>query len=253
VLKRCLLIATLSLYQATTAQSAPIMIFMGGFGSCPIAGYTSELKASAMIEKTMTAVNRSNRQGEAIEIRTCYAIGNDTIYASAEQLGLESTSMPRESLAGWIKEIYRDYPNAPVYIWGQSHGGWTALDLVRSLPELNYRILHTVDPISVVDCAPGNFIEGILLDSAPGCRRAPQDLRSHYSQISQRVSRWTNWYQQEFPLLHSGPISNAHENIERYYDASFWTLAGAHAEIEKDEVIWRRLIQEITRDLANLN
>ena len=241
----------LCLMISSNAWASPIMVFMGGFGSCALDGKTTEIKSSAMMNQTMDQVQQAYTN-DIIEIRTCYALGNDPIYVSSGALDLQSAPMNRDQLAQLVEDTAAANENAPIYLWGQSHGGWTAMDLVRRLPNLNYRALHTVDPISVRDCGPAVFIGGVISGSSPGCRRAPQDLEPHYAQISKSVARWTNWFQLEFTLLHSSKITAAHENVERSFDAGWWIPMGAHRLMETDETMWRKVANQITSDVCAL-
>lgn len=233
---------------ASQAFSAPIMIFMGGFGSCALNGDTSEIKSGSMISSLMNQAVETYGE-DIVEVRTCYAIGSERIFVSAPKLGLDSTAMTRDELSQKIAEAASSDGDSPVYLWGQSHGGWTAMDLVRRLPQLQYRVMNTVDPISVVNCGPAVFVGGVLSGSAPGCRGAPTDLESDYKQISKSVAHWTNWYQLEFPLLHSGIIDGAKENIERSFDASWWIPMGAHRLMETDPVMWQKASSMVIADL----
>ena len=237
-----------SLMLASQAFSAPIFIFMGGFGSCPLNGETSEIKSGALMDNLM-AKARETYGDDIVEIRTCYAFGSERIFVSAPGLGLNSSAMTRDELSQRVLEATTTADESPIYLWGQSHGGWTALDLVRRLPQLRFRVLNTVDPISISDCGPAVFIGGVLSGSAPGCRGAPRDLEPSYAQISKSVAHWTNWYQTEFPLLHSGVIGAAKENVERSFNASWWIPMGAHRLMETDPVMWQNATTRIIDDL----
>lgn len=237
---------------STVASAHPVMIFMGGFGSCPLAGKTSELKATAQIDALVARARYS--AGERIsQIRTCYALGSDTIYVNAPDLSLEDEAMTRDDFHNVVREIVNVAgDSAPIYVWGQSHGGWTAMDLIRQVHEFKYRVLMTVDPISIPECGPGVFTGGVIAGSAPGCRGAPKDLEPSYELIQSRVAHWTNWYQKEFTLLHSDKIPNATENIERFLNASWWIIMGAHRLTETDDVMWNHASQKVINDLQNL-
>ena len=233
---------------ASKVSASPIMIFMGGFGSCSVAGKTSEIKSTSLINRLMEDAH--NTYGDDIvEVRTCYALGSEPIFVSAPKLGLDSVRMTRDELAQTIRDAASSSDDSPVYVWGQSHGGWTAMDLVRRVPNLQYQVLTTVDPISIPDCGPVVFVGGVLLGTAPGCRGAPQDLGSSFEQISKSVAHWTNWYQLEFPLLHSDNIAHATENVERSFNASWWIPMGAHHLMETDPVMWQKTTVRIVNDL----
>ena len=239
-----------AIFLSTYASANPVMIFMGGFGSCPLAGDTSELKSADQMDAMVARAQESSGK-EVIAIRTCYAIGSDNLYVTAPDLNLNSESMTRSSFHDVVRlAVKKAGDNAPVYVWGQSHGGWTAMDLVRKVSHTNYRILMTIDPISIPDCGPVVFSGGAITGSAPGCQRAPKDLEPDYELIRSRVHSWSHWYQTEFTLLHSDRINYASENIERFFNASWWILMGAHRLTETDEVMWRDATEKVAKDLA---
>ena len=241
--------ALLLIFFAMPAFARPVFVFSGGFGSCFVNGDTSEIKATPFIDDMIRQVTDLTEQ-EPVVVRTCYALGNDEIYVTAPELDLSSESMTLADFHKVVKKAAKHAgEEAPVYVWGHSHGGWTAMDLVRNVAQLNYRNLVTVDPISVVNCGPLVFSGGVLSGDAPGCREAPADLEDEVSTIAQRAKHWTNWFQLEFPLLHSEQISAATENFERAYDANWTSIMGAHAVIEVDPDLWQQTAQYVVDDL----
>jgi pimeloyl-ACP methyl ester carboxylesterase len=234
---------------AVPAFARPVFVFSNGFGSCFMAGQTDEVKASRFIDDMVEQVTDLTGQ-EPVVVRTCYALGSNDIFVTATELDHTSERMTREDFHEVVKAaVQLAGDNAPVYVWGHSHGGWTAMDLVRKVGELNYRNLVTVDPISVVNCGPVVFSGGVITGDAPGCREAPSDLASAGPMIAQRAKHWTNWFQLEFPLLHSESISTANENLERAYDANWTAIMGAHAVIEVDADIWQQTAQYVVDDI----
>ena len=234
---------------APVATARPVLVFSGGFGSCMVNGDTSELKASekmdALAQKVAQAVGSA-----PVEIRTCYAVGNDPLYVSVPELGLDSESMSIEDLGDVVREASRVAgANAPVYAWGHSHGGWTVMNLLAVEASVNYRGLMTVDPISVVECGPAVFMGGVITGDAPGCQTSPEDLEPVGAEIARRAHNWKNYYQTDFELLHSDMISAAHNNRELQIDASWWSLMGAHAQIEHEESVWHDFAQTILTDI----
>jgi len=246
--------AALTIVGASVVEARPVIIFSGGFGSCFVAGYTSEIKATAQMDEFVERV-RAETGLEPAQIRTCYAFGNDEIYVSSDALGTDSETMTREGFHDVVRQTVRaaaegqDPSTVKIYMWGQSHGGWTAMDLVRKVTGLNYRILMTIDPISVENCGPGVFSGGVLTGYAPGCNEAPADMQPSGKTIAGRVARWVNWYQTQFPHLHSDKIPHAHENIFRSYEDDFWRMSGAHGMMEVDPEIWSDIGRRVISDL----
>lgn len=251
---RVLLVMLYAAIVATVAEARPVVIFSGGFGSCYFGGYTSELKASEQMDEFIERV-RSETGLEPAQIRTCYAFGNDEIYVSSDALGMDSETMTRDDFHNVVRQTVKEAAegeaaaSVKVYVWGQSHGGWTVMDMIRKVTGINFRLLMTVDPISVENCGPGMFSGGVLTGHAPGCNEAPSDLKSAGKTIAGRVGRWINWYQVQYPHLHSSKIASAQENILRTYEDDFWHLAGAHSMIEVDPQIWRDIANRVVKDL----
>lgn len=236
------------------ATARPVVLFSGGFGSCAVMGSTSEIKSSEEMDHFVDRM-RGVTGEDPLEIRTCYALGSEsTIYVTASELGIVDYGMTRDDFHNVVRDAARlAGDRAPVYLWGQSHGGWTVMNLVYQVSELNYRLLTTVDPISVAECGPVVFSGGVLTGSAEGCRRAPADLESVYSLIAEKVSLWVNWYQLEFSLLHSSAIPQANQNIQRNFSAPWWTPMGAHSMTERDPVMWKKTTELAEFDASKSN
>ena len=237
---------------SSKASARSVTVFSGGFGSCAMMGSTSELKSSARMDALVDSIARETGE-KPIEVRTCYAIGSDPIYVSAPELDLIDAAMSRDEFHDVVRQAAQAAgESAPVYVWGQSHGGWTAMNLVASVDEVNFRTLTTVDPISVVDCSPVVFSGGVLTGEAEGCRRAPKDLKQAYSVIAKRTESWVNWYQVEFSMLHSSAIPQASQNIKRTFDASWWVPMGSHAMTEGDPMMWTQTTQTVVHDIKKI-
>ena len=238
---------------AVEAYARPLVVFSGGFGSCAVMGSTSEIKSTVEMDQLVERIRIET--GEVpLDVRTCYAIGSESvIYVTAHDLGIVDESMTRDDFYEVVRTASNVVgPQAPVYVWGQSHGGWTAMSLVANVVGLNYRMLTTVDPISVAECGPVVFSGGVLTGSAEGCRRAPKDLHELYPIIAERVGRWINWYQEEFSLLHSSAISHADENINRNFDAPWWVPMGAHSMTERDPMMWIKTTDLTASDVRQI-
>jgi hypothetical protein len=185
-----------------------------------------------------------------IQVRTCFAIGSDTIYVSVPELDIVSEALTIDEFHDVVKQASRlGGPNAPVYLWGFSHGGWTVMNLVAEVKGLNYRVLMTDDPISVYGCTADDFVSGVINGQEQGCIEPPMDLSGNFALIASRVNRWINWFQKEFPLLHSGSIPDANPNIERVLNASWWTFTGGHGAIALDPIVWADTAEAIIGDL----
>lgn len=237
-------------FVSSSAWARPVAVFSGGFGSCLVNGDTTEMVISSRIDALMEQISSSTHQSP-IQIRTCFAIGSDTIYVSAPELDIESLALTLDEFHDVVKQAARlGGREAPIYLWGFSHGGWVVMNLVAEIKGLNYRVLSTNDPISVYTCNAFSFVPSIFTGPEEGCLEPPMDLESKFSVIASRVKRWINWYQSEFPLLHSGSIPGATENNERVMDASWWSFTGAHGMIVVDSFVWRATAHAIIGDLS---
>jgi len=244
-----ILVTFFGLMCSTAVSARPLAVFSGGFGSCAIAGSTGEIKSSAEMDQ-FTGRLRRETGDEPVQVRTCYAIGSEsTIYVTAVDLGIVDEAMTRDEFYDVVRSAAElAGESAPVYVWGQSHGGWTAMSLVVQVSDLNYRMLTTVDPISIPDCGPVVFSGGVITGSSDGCRRAPKDLEEYYPLISERVENWSNWYQVDFSLLHSSEISHAHANHFRHFDADWWVPMGSHSLTERDPMMWQSVTDQAGLD-----
>jgi pimeloyl-ACP methyl ester carboxylesterase len=207
----------------------PMVVAFGGFGSCAVAGYTSEMKASVMIDHLA-------RNLDADLIKTCFALSTSTVFAENIESG--------EGFRGSISDLFdfiAESADGPILLVGQSYGGWLALQASLHLPsEIRILGLATIDPISMETCSPANFAGSILIGSDPGCTEAPSDLASKFERIKRRVGDWHHFYQTEFSNLHSSRIPIATTNQKLSYGES-WHPFGAHALTETDPRIWNNI------------
>lgn len=248
------LVFTLTVGFAGQLMARPVVVFSGGFGSCALMGSTSEIKSSQEMDQLVERL-RAETGEEPVQVRTCYALGSEsTIYVTADELDIVDAGMTREGLHRIVRSAADlGGTDTPVYLWGQSHGGWTVMNIVANVTGLNYRVLTTVDPISVVECGPVVFSGGVLTGSAEGCQRAPKDLEVSYPLIAARVAQWINWYQREFTLLHSSEISHADQNIQRTFDAPWWVPMGSHSMTERDPIMWAKTVEMTSHDARKLS
>ena len=130
---------------------------------------------------------------------------------------------------------------------GQSHGGWTALVVALEVPVGTVDTIVSVDPISIRECSSGSWLASSTAAAfgfgpAAGCTSYPSDLLVYSNSIKSRVNTWINFWQDQYSLLHSGPVDAAAENINLTFDDWSWNPMGAHAETETSEIVWNRAI-----------
>ncbi len=218
-------------------MARPLVVAFGGFGSCAVAGYTSEMKASNFIDELAESL-------DADLIKTCFALSSQTVFAENIDHD-ESFRGPISDLFGFIEQAAQ----GPVYLVGQSYGGWVAMQAALQIsPKIQVLGLATIDPISMKTCAPSNFAGSILLGSDPGCTQAPRDLERNFSRIKDRVGHWYHFYQTEYSNLHSSDIPTATTSSMVQYGES-WHPFGAHALTETDERIWQDIQHQFLRSV----
>ncbi len=166
----------------------------------------------------------------------------------------------------FLSKVLSDQSDISIHLVGHSYGGWTAMKIAKEL-ELKNRFsiknLVTIDPISRSECTPKKFTEGLpdveikriiekmlsgytlTAEDTPttnkGCLRAPSDLGDAIA-ILARTSRWTNFYQENYPFLHSssipGPIEKI-ENLKRDYRDD------SHNMFMSDETVGKKIVDLI--------
>lgn len=251
LMSRKILLA-LSMMIVPVSYAKSVVVFSGGFGSCFVAGDTSEMVASSQFEALVGSLAKATGE-EVVEVRSCYAFGSDEIYVTSEALDINSESMTRADFYRVVQNTVKHVAggssaqDVKLFVWGQSHGGWTVMDFARTVSNVTIELLMTVDPISVENCGPGVFSGGVITGDAQGCAEAPTDMLDSGRAIAGRARQWSNWYQTQFPHIHSGPVSAASENIFKSYEDDFWHFAGAHGLIQTDPTVWSEITQRVVR------
>lgn len=252
--------------------ATPLIVFFGGFGSCFFNGHPSEIQASANIHEFANSVNDSlaeslevpRDQVRSTVIKTCYAIGNRTVYSSYYHPESRSHSdVGQSSLEELFQWIDANGRGRPVILIGQSHGGWTAMKAAANLTT-RINLLATIDPISVKNCHAGAFSASTTgyatagFEPWRGCTEAPTDFGAEQSSaIRENTLHWINFYQLETRFLHSSSIVEADENVRlrfgraprastylvsiRNSTEGSWNPFQAHAATETSPYVWERI------------
>jgi len=98
----------------------------------------------------------------------------------------------------------------------------------------------TIDPISPTGCNIGN-----ILQSPPGCTQAPTDFTAAQKNTLALRTNWVNFYQTNFPQLHSSAIEEADSNFKNEYEPGSPFNGNAHDDIARDPAV----LEEILKDL----
>jgi hypothetical protein len=251
-----------------------VFLVSQGFYSCTYAHHTIPERIEAVITARLAAL--AQRRGgaapalRAVFVQTCFT-GGMVQNGGSEQLLVSVRERPGDAAAGVpvkpaaVVEIVKQYCRrlsaagkpARVVMLGHSHGGWLVMDAASKWDDSgDLRYLFTLDPISYTRCSQGALIVekamrmsplGSLFASAE-CTKAPSDLAPQARQIAAKVSQsWRNFFQTDFPFLHSGPIPGAFANLSYSYKGSRF----AHADVLYDERIWSTIDLLIGEDVEN--
>jgi pimeloyl-ACP methyl ester carboxylesterase len=220
--------------------------FFSGFRSC---GSSADGSANPMTDSFKDIYKKvENTVGEnevSLAIRGCYDTDASKVRFTLSNLRQTISSTVPEMIKIVGEELKKIAP-VKLHLVGHSYGGWTIMQLAKNIPpEIKIEGITTIDPISVKECNTAVYASLILGGgNINGCQRAPADFaESDIKAIRSRTNRWTNYYQNNFPLLHSGPIAAATNNEKSYYSLGF----EPHNDFLRDESV----IQEIVNSVQN--
>lgn len=192
-----------------------LIVVSGGYGSCP----GSKLAEDSLPWNGVARVRRALvERGETAQfIVTCF--GKDDF--SLAQLG-ESRQVARR-FGGWddwyryLEAEIAARPGSRLHLIGHSHGGFLAMASVAELARVwGDRLpvetsLTTVDPIDYYGCRENEVfwstVGGLLFEPVAACTRAPAWIASRVP--AERLRSWSNFFQTDFDLVHSGAIRGA--------------------------------------------
>ena len=220
--------------------------FFSGFRSC---GSQADGSADPMTDSFKDIYKKvENTLGESevsLAIRGCYDTDASKVRFSLSNAGKTISSSVPEMIKTLGEELKKIAP-VKLHLVGHSYGGWTIMQLAKTLPpEIKIEGFTTIDPISVKECNTAVYASLILGGgNLNGCQRAPADFtESDLNAMRLRTNRWTNYYQNNFDFLHSGPIAAA-KNYEKSYSSLGFE---PHNDFLKDESV----IQEIVNSVQN--
>jgi len=242
ILRMLTLVLLVLASESGTAKPA-VLVFFGGFGSCKVGGWPSEIKARGEIDNLADSLRAAGFY-DLLDSRSCFAIGNNRVFSEFDDEGAFESS-PNE-----LFETIRDAASAhggPVFLMGHSHGGTMAMLASTWLEDLDVRGLATIDPISMENCSAGGFFTQIFdFGSDAGCRQSPADLVPIYPRIKLAIKDfWLNFYQNQHSLVHSGPIPLASTNTYVGYSYAGNTPTGTHGAIQLDSRVWGAITENV--------
>ena len=215
-----------------------LLVVDGGFSSCISGSYdginvetnTMAKHVVALREKLMPVLARNDAQFSVL--MTCYRQDATIHYWSSDNIQPQ-TSNSAEDFADQVDLAAGQHGNPRIVVIGYSYGGWLSLKTVASLRGRRFIDDYvSIDPISRTTCT---------FRSPYGCTTAPADITlQERQQIKDNSGHWTNYYQNENPILHSSSISEADQNI---------LLAATHIGIKDVQAIWNGVYDRISHNL----
>ena len=219
---------------AMPLTAKPLLIASGGYGSCPIAGSTSEMRASRQIAALAKKL-------DANLVKACFSLAPWTVFYRTW-----NNVSGRRSVEGFLTDMAKLDTRDGIYLVGQSYGGWLSMKLALALPaSVSIRALATVDPISPILCKPRWMVASWEMGPAEGCTQAPKDLNGRFNEVRSRVKGWTHFFQTDYRFLHSSAIREADRVLHMEYPPSYNPF-GAHFLTETDERIWNKITEAFT-------
>jgi hypothetical protein len=223
-----------------------VLGFFSGFRSC---GSLADGSANPMTDSFKDIYEKVESEvGEnevSLAIRGCYDTDASKVrFALSNARQTISSTVPE--MIKLVGEELKKIAPVKLHLVGHSYGGWTIMQLAKNLPpEIKIDGFTTIDPISVKECNTAVYASLILGGgNLNGCQRAPADFtESDLNAIRLRTNRWTNYYQNNFPLLHSGPIVAASNNEKSYYSMGF----EPHNDFLKDESVIQEIINSVQK------
>ena len=255
---------------ATLASGAtPVLIVMGGYQSCPPTTefVTSPFSAqvSQMSEK-VTSLKQSLQDAyrkKPQTIFTCYTgilkgmtidrfelwMSHDPNFTVRSEITLYSSLIHDSST---LLPLYRDLrtrfeqiDEPEVFLVGHSYGGWTASHVAQHFgKDFEMVGLTTLDAIHPGQCKPLELIGRVLSFRVPkGCRQFPSDIDAQT--LKEKLQWWQNFYQNSYPVLHSGPVSELESRpfTERHFFQNILIKqfsADAHSAVARHPLPWLR-------------
>lgn len=226
------------------------IVVFGGYNSCTLRG--------SPLDMTVFKPMKDKVKAAALALNTpvryflgCYRTDSDKVYITHDTLGDRMMDIPLSELGNWIRHWQDNGPAMDRYaLIGTSYGGWTVVHMMEEgmIPTEQVLGTYTIDPISRIDCTPRRIILNVLhfnkgYDSIGDnpCRRSPLDWQGLTIDVP---DTWLNFYQQDYPILHSSPTAHASANIRIEYTVPVLKNL-AHRQIQDDERVW----EEIWRSL----
>lgn len=245
---------------ALEAESAPLLVLSGGFGSCGVGSQAGQdspdprtMDVYKNLKKIITDLEKTGVKNIATAI-SCFPV---TLIGASRSVYYVMSDEPEVVKSGLRQEFYdaveklaKSEARRVTHVIGHSYGGWNAMQLTKSAAsELGVASLTTIDPISPVNCRPTN----ILINNDPNeagqtaCKEAPSDVtNSERLGIAKKAGSWSNFYQTDNITLHSSAMTEAAVNKLIKYGAG---SGNAHIAISNNSVVWDSVLRKVTDSL----
>jgi hypothetical protein len=212
-----------------------MVVLMGGNRSCVEGddGYVTPYQSGLYLRfAQMLDAARADGAVEIDSIVSCYPDGDDTIYYADSKTPDNILSTDLDGFIGVVGSAESLATANRLFLAGHSYGGWLSMKVALAV-DRPYSGVYTLDPISRETCSYENPF---------GCTSAPEDItKAQREQIRQRSERWSNFYQNDNPFLHSSSILEAHENNR---------LPVGHSEVAYHARVWDSISAQVLQQPA---
>jgi hypothetical protein len=270
-----------------TARPKPnlVFVFAGGFHSCtnnPVDKKASPYGLNFLPKLKQFTDRTVGKVGAVRWVVSCFDTSMDELawYTSSAPTELKIAKDPlvvgkpaeEQYFTALVDEIQTAMPSPHIMLVGHSWGGSLMMDTTFRLVKAGFNDLqlYTIDAISRRLCTAESFFS-IIKDGLAGkafadCLRAPFHVTDNTSAGELRKvivggvndpegkNRWWNFYQEDFGLLHSGPIDelpgegrgvqprgcsfNAPAHNCKIPMRSLFNPLAPHTEIPRDDTVW---------------
>jgi|GEM_PF-2582604 len=237
----------------------PMIVVSGGFGSCTRAGGRIDPRPTSVAVEARKIIADLKTAGFE-DVDTAISCFSAALVNPSELIYYVLSNEPSTIYSGSRQEFYNSVtrlaesvPNRITFVAGHSYGGWNAAQVALKLKRsTRIATLTTIDPISPVNCRPGNFLAGGIDsdgDGEGGCREAPTDLSNQdQNQIQDNVGSWSNFFQKDYFRLHSSEIQAASVNQQIRFGTN---VRNAHTAIDNDPTVWKSVREGIMASLVS--
>ena len=199
-----------------TQPGETVYLLLDGFATCPnfssTDGAITGTNMLKILDDLKAELKKANK-GDPKYLVSCFGTAPNTVYYSTSEYPKFTQFASLSDFTAKVNQQVAKTTNAQVRIVGYSYGGWTAMKVAKDMElkdAAKITSLVTIDPISVPNCTPNDFVGSLDTQAAKGCTEAPSDFTSDdVAKIKGRAKVWSNFYQTDQTILHSGEIAGS--------------------------------------------